>query len=134
MLIVTLIILTVLLIFTFLFGYVWGVRKSSEVVCEMLDEKQQKVFLSKMQVLDDEPETKVEHIEDELFNTETINNVIYVYKTAEDNKFAVQGSTLEECSKKLVEYLNVNAALIKHDNKWFLLHEGNLNPITVENK
>ena len=134
MLIVTLIILTVLLIFTFLFGYVWGVRKSSEVVCEMLDEKQQKVFLSKMQVLDDEPETKVEHIEGELFNTETIDNVIYVYNTAEDDKFAVQGYTLEECSKKLIEYLNVNAALIKHDNKWFLLHEGNLNPLTVENK
>jgi len=134
MLIVTLIILPVLLIFTFLFGYVWGVRKSSEVVCEMLDEKQQKVFLNKMQVLDDEPETKVEHIEGELFNTETIDNVIYVYNTAEDDKFAVQGYTLEECSKKLIEYLNVNAALIKHDNKWFLLHEGNLNPITVENK
>jgi len=104
MLIVTLIILPVLLIFTFLFGY----------VCE--------------------PETKVEHIEGELFNTETIDNVIYVYNTAQDDKFAVQGSTLEECSKKLIEYLNVNAALIKHDNKWFLLHEGNLNPLTVENK
>ena len=69
-----------------------------------------------------------------MFNTETINNVIYVYNTGDDNKFAVQGSTLEECAKKLIEYLHVENAIIKHDNQMFFLHQGNLNQVQVLNK
>jgi hypothetical protein len=60
-----------------------------------------------------------------LFETETVNDVLYLYNRKKE--FICQASSLEELCKKCIEYTKLSKAIVVHDS-----HSYYTNGVTIE--